>query len=143
MDRRKAEEWLRKLASGLMRPLATVFCCPLLIHGMFSSRIEHCSAGRMQRQERERAMREREANRPAPLPARRRELSGSATYRAQGPGCRLLNTLPAEIRLQIWTYVLGGQHLHLLQGPKRVAHIRCSGLQPLPNRFCCPVSIAH
>lgn len=56
----------------------------------------------------------------------------------------LLTDLPTEIRLQIWAYVLGGQqHLHFVKSNNRVAHIRCTGIQILPNRFCCPTSIAH
>lgn len=41
------------------------------------------------------------------------------------PPCSFLTKLPLEIRLQIYEYVLGGNLLHLIQVPRRIAHVRC------------------
>ena len=63
-------------------------------------------------------------NAPKPLRLKhRRELSTGPNPRLQADS-RLLR-LPAEIRLQIWYEVFGGEVLHLVQLPKRLGHVRC------------------
>ena len=58
------------------------------------------------------------------LPSRRRRLSILGNYKI-GDGCIFLTKLPLEIRLAIYKYVLGGHLLHLVQIPRRIAHVRC------------------
>lgn len=56
-------------------------------------------------------------------------------------GCLLLNKLPLEIRLQIYEYVLGGNLIHLIQIPRRIAHVRCRASRvPDHLRECRPAS---
>ena len=55
------------------------------------------------------------------------------------PPCTFLTKLPLEIRLHIYEYVLGGNLLHLVQLPRRVAHGRCRCEKPSdPLRNCRP-----
>ncbi len=62
---------------------------------------------------------------PKPLPRKRRALSQSLFDWTASPKCHLLNRLPPEIRLEIYKYVLGGNVLHLVQGKRRISHVRC------------------
>ncbi|MCJ1362785.1 hypothetical protein MMC16_001891 [Acarospora aff. strigata] len=63
-------------------------------------------------------------NAPKPLPLKhRRELSTAPKPRLQADSPLL--RLPAEIRLKIYYEVFGGEVLHLIQLPKRLAHVRC------------------
>lgn len=68
------------------------------------------------------AMEERRKNEPRPLPRRRRALS--ATHLDLSQNSALLS-LPREIRLQIYSHIIGYDLLHLVQLPKRLGHIRC------------------
>ncbi|KAF2840981.1 hypothetical protein M501DRAFT_990913 [Patellaria atrata CBS 101060] len=49
--------------------------------------------------------------------------------------CLLLNKLPAELRIMIWTYVVGGQTLHLFEQPYRMAHVVCKDKVPHRKMF--------
>lgn len=63
-------------------------------------------------------------NAPKPLHLKhRRELSTAPKQHLQADSPLL--RLPAEIRLMIWYEVFGGEVLHLIQLPKRLAHVRC------------------
>ncbi len=63
------------------------------------------------------------------------------TNTADKPPCSFLTKLPLEIRLQIYEYVLGGNLLHLVHIPRRIAHIRCRHPEPSdPLRKCRPAS---
>lgn len=93
-----------------------------------------------------------------PLPPKRKRrlsneklppLSSSSIFRPQGPWaqtatsnkplCSFLIKLPLEIRLQIYEYVLGGNLLHLIQIPRRIAHVRCREMKSAdPLRGCRP-----
>lgn len=75
-----------------------------------------------------------------PLPRRRRRLSTGYSQQTN-VNCHLLNKLPLELRLQIYEYVLGGNLLHLIQIPRRIAHVRCRALHvPDHSRQCRPAS---
>ncbi|MCJ1471271.1 hypothetical protein MMC07_009919 [Pseudocyphellaria aurata] len=54
---------------------------------------------------------------------RRRKLSTSGNY-APNLECALLSRLPFELRLKIYTYVLGGNVWHIYQVPRRRTHKR-------------------
>ena len=81
------------------------------------------------------------SNAKPPLP-----LSTSCIPRLKEPrgniensSCSFLTKLPLEIRLQIYEYVLGGNLLHLVQIPRRIAHVRCRLERPSdPLRACRP-----
>lgn len=62
---------------------------------------------------------------PPPLRRKRRALSTSSFSRTLNSNCQLLNRLPPEIRLEIYRYVLGDNLLHLVQGRKKISHVRC------------------
>ncbi|KAI9877250.1 MAG: hypothetical protein M1830_004431 [Pleopsidium flavum] len=62
---------------------------------------------------------------PKPLPRNRRALSTISFDRSLNSTCVLLDRLPPEIRLEIYTYVVGGNLLHLVQGQERISHVRC------------------
>lgn len=62
---------------------------------------------------------------PRPLPRKRRALSTTPFSRTVNSNCPLLTRLPPEIRLEIYRYVLGDNILHLVQGVKRISHVRC------------------
>lgn len=75
----------------------------------------------------------RKATKPKPLSQKRRTLSISfdPKLNAQSP----LLSLPAELRLQIYNYVLGGKRIHLLSMPKSVGHIQCYSSHKI-SRVC-------
>lgn len=85
------------------------------------------------------AYRRRRANDPKSLPRRRRRLSLSSRC-ASNVDCAFLNKLPMELRLEIYTYILGGKLLHLVQPPKRLAHISCPMGNQYGYRACCPTT---
>lgn len=74
-----------------------------------------------------RCQKQRRRNEPKPLRRRRRALS-SSPFRDNSQSSPLLH-LPTEIRRQIFTKVVGHSVLHLVQLPKRLGHIRCSGFR--------------
>lgn len=61
----------------------------------------------------------------------RKELQPSIPQSQQADSL-LLRKLPAEIRLQIWENVLGGQTVHILRKTKKLGHRICPG-----EEFCC------
>lgn len=98
----------------------------------------------MRRRQCERYRKERKKNAPKPLGRRRRELSPASSKRKEQTKSLLLSRLPLEIRLQIYEYVLGGELIHLVQIPKRIALVHCQLVNQPGNcqRFCCPPAIA-
>ena len=86
------------------------------------------------------AYRRKRANDPKKVSRRRRKLSTSARF-ASNVDCHLLRRLPIELRLEIYTYVLGGNLLHIFQVPKRLAH-KCCHTTPSKGYFrsCCPTT---
>lgn len=109
---------------------ATLLCLPCIM--VFLSFQKTCDA-------QSRAAKERRKNAPKPLPRTRRELSVSKPNTRPQTGSPFLQKLPPEIRAKIYHEVLGGETLHLIPLPERVAHVRCratSGTDPL--RTCMP-----
>lgn len=86
------------------------------------------------------AYRRRRANDPKKVSRRRRKLSTSANF-SSNVDCALLGRLPIELRLEIYTYVLGGNLLHIFQVPRRLAH-KCCHTSPSKGYFrsCCPTT---
>ena len=86
------------------------------------------------------AYRRKRANDPKKVSRRRRRLSTSARF-GSNVDCALLSRLPIELRLEIYTYVLGGNLLHIFQVPRRLAHKCCHGT-PSKGYFrsCCPTT---
>lgn len=86
------------------------------------------------------AYRRKRANDPKKVSRRRRKLSTSAHF-ASNVDCALLMRLPIELRLEIYTYVLGGNLLHIFQIPRRLAH-KCCDAMPSKRYFrsCCPTT---
>lgn len=86
------------------------------------------------------AYRRKRANDPKKVSRRRRKLSTSAHF-ASNVDCALLARLPIELRLEIYTYVLGGNLLHIFQVPRRLAH-KCCHTTPSKGypRSCCPTT---
>lgn len=78
--------------------------------------------GKMKRR-RQAAMIERRRNEPRPLPRHRRALSVTHLDLSQNSA---LLSLPREIRLQIYSHVIGYDLLHLVQLSKRLGHMRCT-----------------
>ena len=78
---------------------------------------------------------------PKPLPRKRRPLSASPWGRSSNSNCSLLNRLPPEIRIEIYRYVLGDKLLHLVQGNKKISHVRCRALSETDYvRSCRPMA---
>lgn len=78
---------------------------------------------------------------PTPLPRKRRSLSMTPLNRTLNSNCQLLNRLPPEIRLEIYRYVLGDNLLHLVQGKKRISHVRCRARSETDHvRRCRPMA---
>jgi hypothetical protein len=64
-------------------------------------------------------------NTPKPFNHRRRALSTVRSHVSPNDACDFLQRLPPEIRTQIYEYVLGNEVFHLVQVPRRIAHVRC------------------
>jgi len=78
---------------------------------------------------------------PPPLPRKRRALSTTPFSRTLNSNCQLLNRLPPEIRLEIYRYVLGDNLLHLVQGKKKISHVRCRATSETDySRTCRPLA---
>ena len=79
----------------------------------------------------------RKAVLPKPLPLERRRLSTSYDP-VINKDSYLLRRLPLELRRRIYSYVLGGNLLHLVMVPNRVTHICCtSDTRTRPLHTCC------
>ena len=78
---------------------------------------------------------------PQSLTRKEKDLSYNPATNALSP---LLNTLPLELRQQIYTYVLGSRVVHIFITPARLAHICCT-LHTTPDftRACCPSARQH
>lgn len=86
------------------------------------------------------AYRRKRANDPKKVSRRRRKLSTSTRF-ASNVDCALLARLPIELRLEIYTYVLGGNLLHIFQVPRRLAHKSCHATPSKGYvRSCCPIT---
>jgi len=72
------------------------------------------------------------------LPLKRRRLSSSGETPRSVSNALFLNKLPLEIRLEIYRYVLGGQLLHIVHRPKRLAHMFCCTKVPYSALFYNP-----
>lgn len=68
--------------------------------------------------------RRKRADEPKKVSRKRRKLSTSANY-APNVECALLRRLPVELRLEIYTHVLGENLLHVYHVPGRLAHKCC------------------
>jgi hypothetical protein len=89
-------------------------------------------------QERQSKTRQKELidDEPVRLPSHRRALSTSPPLQPRrrlllsptqpSPSSSPLLALPPEIRLKIFTYVVGGSTIHLIHLPSRLGHIRCT-----------------
>lgn len=69
----------------------------------------------------------RRADIPKPLPKKRRRLSISPCQTSNRDSM-LLGRLPAELRVEIYKYVLGGELFHLYPIPKRMTHDFCPSI---------------
>ncbi|MCJ1465711.1 hypothetical protein MMC07_004330 [Pseudocyphellaria aurata] len=78
------------------------------------------------------AYRWKRAREPRKVSRWRRKLSTSGNY-APNVECALLSRLPFELRLEIYTYVLGGNLLHIYHVPRRLVHKRCR-MQSVENK---------
>ena len=146
--------WCRNLGENICRCIFYTLCCPCILC-VCVGRMTCCpnllrhSTERVERDRvrtNKRLERGRDARIVRPLgPVRKRELSTDATARAdQQKASPLLNKLPAEIRLIIWNYVLGGQRYHLMQIPRRLGHHICGDPRTSdPGRACCFPAIAY
>jgi hypothetical protein len=114
-----------------------IVCCPIwlpikLIKDARPRRRRRCATASA-REALERLQEERrqdyedylKVNTPKPFNTRRRALSRSRIHPDVNKTCQFLRQLPPEIRSQIYEYVLGGQTFHLVQVPRRIAHVRC------------------
>ena len=79
------------------------------------------------------------SSRIKPLPRKRRQLSFYEPNDRNLEQCALFK-LPYELRLQIYSYVLGGKLLHIVQVPKRLGHLQCPKTQLKHQRqYCCGI----
>lgn len=111
----------------------TCICFPVVLLLLCTSEVQvgkcgSSAAKETQKARMKQAWKMRQKNLPRPLPARRRDLSSDREGRPSGVenSRSPLLRLPLELRQQIFTEVLGGDTLHLIQLPKRLGHIRCT-----------------
>lgn len=82
------------------------------------------------------AYRRKRNNDPKKLPKRRRRLSVPSRC-VSNVDCAFLSRLPIELRLEIYTLVLGGKLLHIVQLPRQLAHRSCPSPNEYGYRTCC------
>lgn len=86
------------------------------------------------------AYRRKRNNDPKKLPKRRRRLSVPSRC-VSNVDCTFLSRLPMELRLEIYTLVLGGKLLHVVQLPRKLAHRSCPSVNEYGYRTCCPTTL--
>lgn len=115
-----------------------IFCCPCLLLFCVASGVSGLHRGRAKV-----TTKEPQPSAPKPLPPRRRALSTTSFDRTLDSNCLLLDRLPPEIRLEIYTYVLGRNLLHLVQGEERISHVRCRASSATDFRRTCRPAAAN
>lgn len=86
------------------------------------------------------AYRRKRNNDPKKLPKRRRRLSVPSRC-VSNVDCAFLSRLPIELRLEIYTLVLGGKLLHIVQLPRKLAHRSCPSANEYGYRTCCQTTL--